>query len=417
MILLLNILFGILVFAFLGLGFAAMAGLIKPQYLSRFGDMFNTRKKIVKKGSASLGALFIMMMVLVAVAPNPSYSVAGPSNFKVIDGAEVSTTSDTYTISGQIDTIDAKFSVVSRNEEQLDEDVRVDDDGTYTHDLRLKRGDNTFVLRAEGFTSVDTSFNIIRQLTQEEKDEIARQKKAEEAAAVKQTEAAAKKAEQKRLAALGTEHKVMRVIDGDTVKVEGSDGSMMNVRLIGIDTPETVHPSKPVQCFGREASNRLKELIDGKTVYLESDDSQGNTDKYDRLLRYINLKDGSNVNKKMIAGGYAFEYTYNTPYKYQTEFKQAEKDARTNKEGLWASSTCDGEVEVQQSAPAPAPTPAPQQTPQPSSSNCDPNYSGGCVPNVSYDLNCSDISFSVRVVGSDPHGFDRDGDSYGCESN
>lgn len=59
-------------------------------------------------------------------------------------------------------------------------------------------------------------------------------------------------------------------------------------------------------------------------------------------------------------------------------------------------------------------TPKPKTTTPPS--NCDPNYSP-CVPNVSYDLDCGDISFSVNVIGSDPHGFDRDNDGYGCESN
>ncbi len=62
--------------------------------------------------------------------------------------------------------------------------------------------------------------------------------------------------------------------------------------------------------------------------------------------------------------------------------------------------------------PAPAPVPAPTPAPR---SNCDPNYAGGCVPNVSYDLDCKDIGFTVTVVGSDPHGFDRDKDSSGCE--
>ena len=71
-------------------------------------------------------------------------------------------------------------------------------------------------------------------------------------------------------------------------------------------------------------------------------------------------------------------------------------------------------------APTQKPTTKPSTTPKPatpSTSNCDTNYTGGCVPVVSYDLDCGDISFSVRVVGTDKHRFDGDKDGYGCENN
>jgi len=134
---------------------------------------------------------------------------------------------------------------------------------------------------------------------------------------------------------------VSSVVDGDTVKVN-IGGTVETLRLIGIDTPETVDPRKPVQCFGVEASNKAKELLTGKSVRLEADSTQGERDIYGRLLRYVFLGDGRNFNKLMIEQGYAYEYTYNTPYKYQTEFKQAESYARTNKLGLWADDTCAG---------------------------------------------------------------------------
>ncbi|MBI5071988.1 thermonuclease family protein [Candidatus Falkowbacteria bacterium] len=134
---------------------------------------------------------------------------------------------------------------------------------------------------------------------------------------------------------------VSSVVDGDTVKVN-IDGTVETLRLIGIDTPETVDPRKPVQCFGVEASNKAKELLTGAKVRLEADPTQGESDVYGRLLRYVFLDDGTNFNKLMIEQGYAFEYTYNTPYKYQTEFKQAETYARENKLGLWADDTCAG---------------------------------------------------------------------------
>lgn len=139
----------------------------------------------------------------------------------------------------------------------------------------------------------------------------------------------------------GIEAKVDRVVDGDTIQVI-LGGGKQKVRLIGINTPETVDPRRPVQCFGKEASNHAKEVLTGKTVYLESDPTQDNTDKYKRLLRYVWLDAETNFNKQMIVDGYAYEYTYNIPYKYQLEFKSAQKEAENARRGLWSSTACAG---------------------------------------------------------------------------
>lgn len=138
-------------------------------------------------------------------------------------------------------------------------------------------------------------------------------------------------------------YSVSRVIDGDTIDIS-IDGKVERLRLIGIDTPETVDPRKPVECFGVEASNKAKTLLIGKKVSLESDGSQGELDKYNRLLRYVFLEDGTNINLLMIKEGYAHEYTYNLPYKYQTEFKNAQKQAEANKAGLWSLDACNGDA-------------------------------------------------------------------------
>jgi endonuclease YncB( thermonuclease family) len=134
---------------------------------------------------------------------------------------------------------------------------------------------------------------------------------------------------------------VVKVVDGDTLDVN-IDGKTERLRLIGIDTPETVDPRKSVQCFGVEASNKAKELLLGQNVGLEADESQGERDKYKRLLRYVFLPDGTNFNLFMIAEGYAHEYTYGESYKYQSEFKQAQIEARNNQKGLWSAETCSG---------------------------------------------------------------------------
>ena len=138
-------------------------------------------------------------------------------------------------------------------------------------------------------------------------------------------------------------YKVTAVVDGDTIKVL-VDGKTETVRLIGVDTPETKDPRKPVQCFGIEASNFSKKSLLSQSVRLVQDDSQQNRDKYGRLLRYIYLSDGTLFNQLLIASGYAYEYTYNVPYNFQTDFKAAAADAQLNQVGLWNNATCGGKI-------------------------------------------------------------------------
>ncbi len=129
-------------------------------------------------------------------------------------------------------------------------------------------------------------------------------------------------------------YEVVRVVDGDTIDVS-IDSEVERIRLIGINTPETVDPRMPLECFGAEASNKAKELLTGKKVSLESDPSQGERDKYDRLLRYVFIEGGINFNLLMIQTGFAYEYTYDLPYTYHAEFKEAQQQARERKIGLW----------------------------------------------------------------------------------
>ncbi len=147
-----------------------------------------------------------------------------------------------------------------------------------------------------------------------------------------------------------TFYSVTSVVDGDTIKVN-INGTVETLRLIGMDTPETVDPRKPVQCFGKEASNKAKELLVGTKVRLEKDPTQGELDKYGRTLAYIYREDGMFYNKYMIEQGYAHEYTYNTPYKYQAEFKAVQKSAQENLRGLWSATTCNGDTTSSSSQP------------------------------------------------------------------
>lgn len=208
---------------------------------------------------------------------------------------------------------------------------------------------------------------------------------------------------------------VVRVVDGDTVDVKIGD-KVERLRLIGIDTPETVDPRKTVQCFGAEASNKAKTILTGKKVSLQADPTQDNRDKYGRLLRYVYLENGTNFNKMMITEGYAHEYTYYVPYQMQSEFKAAQKDAEQNRRGLWSPATCNGVTSSGQKVATPTSGGTNSAAPTPQGSSCNPNYTP-CIPNSSTDLNCSDISIKVRVVGTDVYHLDRDGDGFGCDAN
>lgn len=137
-------------------------------------------------------------------------------------------------------------------------------------------------------------------------------------------------------------HVVVEVADGDTILVS-RDCEPVTVRMIGINTPETVDPRRPVECFGKEASNRAKKMLTGKEVTIETDPSQDAYDKYGRLLGYVIMEDGTNFNLNMIEEGFAYEYTYKVPYKYQQQFKDAQKKAQEEQRGLWSSDSCNGE--------------------------------------------------------------------------
>lgn len=138
---------------------------------------------------------------------------------------------------------------------------------------------------------------------------------------------------------------VVDVVDGDTLKVDIA-GETTTVRVIGIDTPETRDPRKPVQCFGREASARAEALLTDQQVWLSTDPTQDRVDRYDRLLAHVWLPDSRSFEWVMIADGFAHEYTYDLPYRHQGDYEDAERQARDTGRGLWAPDTCSGDTTV-----------------------------------------------------------------------
>jgi micrococcal nuclease len=143
---------------------------------------------------------------------------------------------------------------------------------------------------------------------------------------------------------------VAKAVDGDTLNVTMGK-QKETVRLLGIDTPETHDPRKPVQCFGEAAAAHTKELLEGKNVRLEPDPTDTDRDKYGRLLRYVYLSDGTLVNAELVSDGYAFAYTV-FPLTKLDDFVALEREARDNNRGLWAGCKVNDSDKIKQTAGA-----------------------------------------------------------------
>lgn len=127
--------------------------------------------------------------------------------------------------------------------------------------------------------------------------------------------------------------KVQYVIDGDTIVVLHS-GEEMRVRILGINTPETAGSPKGAECYGDKATERAEELLEGRNVALETDNTQDTYDVYDRLLAYVSV-DGVDFGEQMISEGFAREFTYRVAYKKQSLYRSAERVAKDTGQGLW----------------------------------------------------------------------------------
>ena len=124
---------------------------------------------------------------------------------------------------------------------------------------------------------------------------------------------------------------VQRVVDGDTITVDGT-----KIRLLGVDSPEIHRPGTPVQCAGPEASAFAHRLLDGRHVTLVADPTQADTDRYGRSLRYVRLDDGRDYSTEIVRAGLARVYTYgHRPVSEYAVLEQAQKDAMAARRGIW----------------------------------------------------------------------------------
>lgn len=209
----------------------------------------------------------------------------------------------------------------------------------------------------------------------------------------------------------GQAAEVVSVVDGDTVDMRLVDsGRALTVRVLGIDTPE-VHGG--TECWGPQASQFAQQTLAEKTVGLVADETQDDTDRYGRALRYLVLPDGSNYSVLAARAGAARSYVYDSPVSRHEAIVAAEQRAQDANRGLWGP-PCNGAAQTAETVPPP---PAPELEPAPEpepASDCAPGYSP-CVPPYPPDVDCSDVNGPVTVTGSDPHGLDGNDDGSGCE--
>lgn len=138
--------------------------------------------------------------------------------------------------------------------------------------------------------------------------------------------------------------RVVRVVDGDTLKVRLSTGRTARVRLIGVDTPEAARPGRRGECGSAEASARMKKLAFrgrvGRTVTLKSDPSQERVDRFGRLLRYVGAG-GVDVGRSLVSAGWAKTYVYERDFLRVASYRRAQASAKTAGRGAWR--TCGGD--------------------------------------------------------------------------
>jgi micrococcal nuclease len=208
---------------------------------------------------------------------------------------------------------------------------------------------------------------------------------------------------------------VERIVDGDTlwVRVDEPGGSLPanashQIRLLIIDTPETKHPSKPVECGGPEATEFAARMLPvGSTVHLLAD--QEDTDRYGRFLRYLWTADGTFFNVEAVRQGMGRVTVYQPNDRYEAQMRQAEAEAKANDRGMWGP-PCDYDA-------PPPPPPAPEPKPEPAAPPPPAAESGG---GDTYYRNCT----HAREEGAAPlhrgdpgyrSGLDRDNDGVACE--
>jgi micrococcal nuclease len=203
---------------------------------------------------------------------------------------------------------------------------------------------------------------------------------------------------------------VVRISDGDTLTVSTGE----KVRFLQIDTPEI----SPAECYGAEAHKALISLIGKSSITLEADSVSDDQDQFGRKLRYVKVGK-TNLNLKLVQIGAATPYFYQGEKgKYATLLLKAAESAKAKKLGLWKMCPNTKLEPLKPATSGPALVSKASTRPTLPNAKCDPNYQG-CIPPYQPDLDCTDIKrmglAPIRVIGTDVHKFDGDGDGIGCD--
>ena len=207
---------------------------------------------------------------------------------------------------------------------------------------------------------------------------------------------------------------VTRVVDGDTIEISPAIDGIEDVRLIGVDTPETKKPNCQVQPYGPEASAFTTAELQGQAVGLEFDVEK--TDRYDRLLAYVYPPEGTMFNETLLEEGYARVSTFPPNTRYVERFETAEAEARAAGRGIWGlpPAQLDALLAGVCSPSQPAAPPPPQEEPTPNANVPEPAPDVPAAPAVAPGADCSLGVNNVPVI---PGGKgDRDKDGIACES-
>jgi len=202
---------------------------------------------------------------------------------------------------------------------------------------------------------------------------------------------------------------VSRVVDGDTIEISPAIDGVQDVRLIGVDTPETVDPTEGVEPYGPQASAFATRELTGKRINLEFD--QERIDQYDRLLAYVHTG-GSMFNELLVAKGYAQAYPYPPNTAHAPQFAAAQRRARAAGLGIWGLSM------AQKCQLADRGNGIGEGTPGcTSGSGRQPGYKS--APGAGGDYDCSDFATREQaqrqLLPGDPYRLDSDGDRVACE--
>jgi len=190
------------------------------------------------------------------------------------------------------------------------------------------------------------------------------------------------------------EYLVKKIIDGDTLVIE-VENKEETIRMVGINAPESN------ECGGVESAKKLKVLLENKKIIIKRDETQDDKDIYGRTLRYVFLE-GVNINQKMVEDGWAKEYTYKTAYKYQSDFKKVQNEAKEKKLGIWEENFC------QKIMPTTVPSKIMGVSTQTS------NFVCNCNKSCTQIETCEEAYFQLKNCGCSVR--DNDGDGVPCES-